>query len=75
MRKLNAKLLNKYIESLGNKGMEKLVIKSDISQSSLDKLLRGVTNNPTLETINKLCLATGLSFDELFPFLAEEEAA
>tara|TARA_R110000868_G_C10610404_1_gene741351 strand:- start:137 stop:364 length:228 start_codon:yes stop_codon:yes gene_type:complete len=75
MRKINTKLLSAHIESLGKKGMEKLVIKSDISQSLLDKLLRGVTKNPTLETINKLCLATGLSFYDLFPLDDEDEAA
>jgi len=72
MRKLNANLLKKYIESLGNKGMERMVIKSDLSQSLLDKLIRRVTKNPTLETITKLCLATGFSFEELFPLLVSE---
>lgn len=76
MRKINVIILNKYIESLGNKGIEKLAIKSDLSVSYLDKLRKGIISNPTLDTINKLCSATGFEFEKLFPTVgAESEAA
>lgn len=75
MRKLDLKTFIKHIDSLGSKGVEKLAIKTDLSASYLDKLKRGVITNPTLETINKLCLATELSFDELFPFVDGEGKA
>lgn len=75
MRRMNIKILKKHIDALGNKGVEKFIIKTDLSRSSVEKLISGSMCNPTLETITKLCLATGFEFEELFPFVDSEEKA
>ena len=77
MRNINVKLLNKYIDSLGTRGIEKLAIDSGLSVSLVEKLARGTVSNPTLSTICKICEATGLDFNQLFPLVGSktEEAA
>lgn len=75
MRELNTKLLQNYIESQGKKGLVKLAANADLSPSTISKMLDGTYKNPTLDTIAKLCRATGIEFEKLFPDVSNHEAA
>ena len=59
--------------------INKLATMSNVSQSTLDNIVRGITKNPGVMTIHKLAsafnmtLAEFLDFDELNDYSFEEE--
>lgn len=69
MRQIDTALLQRVIDDLGKRGLEKLAVKTELSPSTLNNLLKGKQENPSLETIAKLCQGTGLEFEKLFPLV------
>ena len=59
--------------------INKLAVMSDVKQSTLDNIVRGITKNPGVMTIHKLAIAFNmtlaefLDFDELNDYSFEEE--
>ena len=59
--------------------INKLATMSDVKQSTLDNIVRGITKNPGVMTIHKLAIAFNmtlaefLDFDELNDYSFEEE--
>ena len=59
--------------------INKLATMSNVSQSTLDNIVRGITKNPGVMTIHKLAiafnmtLAESLDFDELNDYSFEED--
>lgn len=59
--------------------INKLATMSNVSQSTLDNIVRGITKNPGVMTIHKLAIAFNmtlaefLDFDELNDYSFEEE--
>ena len=62
-----------------NISINKLATISDVKQSTLDNLMRGVTKNPKIKTLHKIALAFNmtlaefLDFSELNAFSFDEE--
>ena len=60
--------------------INKLAVMSDVSQSTLDNIVRGLTKNPGVKTIHKVAnalnmtLAEFLDFDELNEYSFEDDA-
>ncbi len=59
--------------------INKLATMSDVKQSTLDNIVRGLTKNPRVKTLHKLAIAFNmtlaefLDFDELNDFSFEDE--
>lgn len=59
--------------------INKLATMSDVKQSTLDNIVRGLTKNPRVKTLHKLAIAFNmtlaefLDFDELNDYSFEEE--
>lgn len=59
--------------------INKLAIMSDVKQSTLDNIVRGLTKNPRVKTLHKIALAFNmtlaefLDFDELNNYSFEED--
>ena len=64
----------KYLCNERNISINKLSITSDVKQSTLDNIIRGLTKNPAIQTLHKIAnafnmtLAEFLDFDELNDF-------
>ncbi|MBR2923409.1 MAG: helix-turn-helix transcriptional regulator [Clostridia bacterium] len=60
--------------------INKLATMSDVKQSTLDNIIRGVTKNPRMKTIHKVATAFNmtlsefLDFDELNAYSFEDES-
>ncbi len=77
-----SKLYVKRIESLCSQrriSINKLASMSDVKQSTLDNIMRGITKNPGVKTIHKIAIAFNmtlaefLDFDELNKYSFEED--
>lgn len=61
--------------------INKLAVMSDVKQSTLDNIVRGLTKNPRVKTLHKLAIAFNmtlsefLDFEELNDFSFEDDAA
>lgn len=59
--------------------INKLATMSDVKQSTLDNIVRGLTKNPRIMTLHKIAIAFNmtlaefLDFDELNEYLFEED--
>ena len=59
--------------------INKLAVMSDVKQSTLDNIVRGLTKNPRVKTLHKIALAFNmtlaefLDFDELNDYSFEDE--
>lgn len=59
--------------------INKLATMSDVKQSTLDNIVRGITKNPRVMTLHKLAIAFNmtlaefLDFDELNEYLFDED--
>ena len=59
--------------------INKLSTMSDVKQSTLDNIIRGITKNPRMKTLHKVATAFGmtlsefLDFDELNEYSFEED--
>lgn len=59
--------------------INKLAVMSDVSQSTLDNIVRGLTKNPGVKTLHKIAnafsmtLAEFLDFDELNEYSFEDD--
>lgn len=59
--------------------INKLAVMSDVKQSTLDNIVRGLTKNPRVKTLHKLALAFNmtlaefLDFDELNEYSFDED--
>lgn len=59
--------------------INKLATMSDVKQSTLDNIVRGITKNPRIKTLHKLAIAFNmtlaefLDFDELNDYSFEED--
>lgn len=64
-----------------NIAINKLATMSDVKQSTLDNIVRGLTKNPTIATLHKIALAFNmtlaefLDFDELNDYSFDDEDA
>ena len=64
-----------------NIAINKLATMSDVKQSTLDNIVRGLTKNPTIATLHKIArafnmtLAEFLDFDELNDYSFDDEDA
>ena len=60
--------------------INKLATMSDVKQSTLDNIVRGLTKNPSVKTLHKIALAFGmtlaefLDFDELNDFSFDDDS-
>jgi len=60
--------------------INKLAVMSDVNQSTLDNIVRGVTKNPRVKTLHKIALtfnmtlAEFLDFDELNDYSFDDNA-
>ncbi len=48
--------------------INKLAAMSDVKQSTLDNIVRGLTQNPRVMTLHKIALAFGMTLSEFLDF-------
>ena len=48
--------------------INKLAAMSDVKQSTLDNIVRGLTNNPRVKTLHKIALAFNMTLAEFLDF-------
>lgn len=48
--------------------INKLATMSDVKQSTLDNIVRGVTKNPRIKTLHKLAIAFNMTLSEFLDF-------
>lgn len=48
--------------------INKLAVMSDVKQSTLDDIVRGITKNPRVKTLHKLAIAFSMTFSEFLDF-------
>ncbi|MBQ6757197.1 MAG: helix-turn-helix transcriptional regulator [Oscillospiraceae bacterium] len=48
--------------------INKLATMSDVKQSTLDNIVRGLTKNPRVMTLHKIALAFGMTLSEFLDF-------
>jgi transcriptional regulator with XRE-family HTH domain len=48
--------------------INKLATMSDVKQSTLDNIVRGLTKNPRVKTLHKIALAFGMTVSEFLDF-------
>ena len=53
--------------------INKLATMSDVKQSTLDNIVRGLTKNPRVKTLHKLALAFNMTLSEFLDFDALNE--
>lgn len=61
----------KRIRSLCNQrgiSIYKLAVMSDVKQSTLDNIVRGLTKNPRVKTLHKIALAFNMTLAEFLDF-------
>ena len=66
-----AELYVKRIRSLCDArgiSINKLAGMSDVKQSTLDNIMRGITKNPSVKTIHKIALAFSMTLAEFLDF-------
>lgn len=51
-----------------NIAINKLATMSDVKQSTLDNIVRGLTKNPTVATLHKIALAFNMTLAEFLDF-------
>ena len=49
--------------------INKLATMSDVKQSTLDNIVRGLTKNPRVKTLHKIALAFGMTLAEFLDFV------
>jgi hypothetical protein len=69
-RKTNKKLLREFLEKQGDFGKTELSLKARVSVSMIEKMVVGTYGFvPREVTRERICAATGISEDELFPLV------
>lgn len=53
--------------------INKLAVMSDVKQSTLDNIVRGLTRNPRVKTLHKIALALNMTLSEFLDFTALNE--
>lgn len=48
--------------------INKLATMSDVKQSTLDNIVRGLTRNPRVQTLHKIAIAFGMTLSEFLDF-------
>ena len=48
--------------------INRLAVMSDVKQSTLDIIVRGLTKNPRVKTLHKIALAFGMTLSEFLDF-------
>ena len=48
--------------------INKLATMSDVKQSTLDNIVRGLTRNPRVKTLHKIAIAFGMTLSEFLDF-------
>ena len=48
--------------------INKLAVMSDVKQSTLDNIVRGITKNPRVKTLHKLAIAFNMTLAEFLDF-------
>lgn len=48
--------------------INKLATLSDVKQSTLDNIVRGITKNPRIKTLHKVAVAFGMTLSEFLDF-------
>ena len=48
--------------------INKLAAMSDVKQSTLDNIVRGLTRNPRVQTLHKIAIAFGMTLSEFLDF-------
>lgn len=48
--------------------INKLAVMSDVKQSTLDNIVRGITKNPRVKTLHKLAIALNMTLAEFLDF-------
>lgn len=48
--------------------INKLATMSDVKQSTLDNIVRGITKNPRVKTLHKVAIAFGMTLSEFLDF-------
>ena len=48
--------------------INKLAVMSDVKQSTLDNIVRGLTKNPRVKTLHKIALAFNMTLSEFLDF-------
>lgn len=48
--------------------INKLAVMSDVKQSTLDNIVRGLTKNPRVKTLHKLAIAFNMTLSEFLDF-------
>lgn len=48
--------------------INKLAMMSEVNQSTLDNIVRGLTKNPRVKTLHKIALAFGMTLSEFLDF-------
>ena len=64
-------LLIQRIRALCNErgiAINKLAVMSDVKQSTLDNIMRGLTKNPRIKTLHKIALAFNMTAAEFLDF-------
>ena len=51
-----------------NISINKLAVMSDVKQSTLDNIVRGLTQNPRVKTLHKIALAFNMTLAEFLDF-------
>ena len=51
-----------------NISVNKLAVMSDVKQSTLDNIVRGLTKNPRVKTLHKLAIAFNMTLSEFLDF-------
>lgn len=62
--------INRICELCKNRGIaiNKLAAMSDVKQSTLDNIVRGLTKNPRVKTLHKIALAFNMTLAEFLNF-------
>lgn len=48
--------------------INRLAVMSDVKQSTLDNIVRGITKNPRVKTLHKIAIAFGMTLAEFLDF-------
>lgn len=63
----------KYLCKQRGISVNKLATMSDVKQSTLDNIVRGITKNPRVKTLHKLAIAFNMTVSEFLDFNALNE--
>ena len=64
---IHAKRIRKMCKDRGI-AINKLAVMSDVKQSTLDNIVRGLTKNPRVKTLHKIALAFNMTLAEFLDF-------